>query len=64
MTGDHRDPVFAYYRQLTGKTVDGVTSHPYADGKAYSLDFTDGTKALILCDEEGNGPGFLDITST
>ena len=49
-----------HYQQLAGKTV----SHVVIDKESgfYGLKFTDGTIAWISRDEEGNGPGFLDIT--
>jgi len=52
-----------HYGKLVGKTVASVcfdnsdTSMP----TMYGLLFSDGTIAWIVCDPEGNGPGFLDI---
>ena len=47
-----------YYGQIVGKRVSGLVT----DGQeTYGLKFDDGTIAWIMCDPEGNGPGFLDI---
>jgi hypothetical protein len=64
-----RDPMYTYLNQLVGWTVDHaiiVRGDP-EDETMYGLVFThpDNKKhqlcALILRDEEGNGPGFLVI---
>ena len=49
-----------HYKKLVGKTVKGVAVDSRG-GPDYALVFTDGTAAWIMCDPEGNGPGFLDI---
>ena len=51
------------YGKLKGKTVCQVVNDGDAsgDGLYFGLEFADGTIAWILRDEEGNGPGFLDI---
>jgi len=46
--------------QLKGKTVKAINVDDQ-DDRVYGLEFEDGTTAWILCDPEGNGPGFLDI---
>ena len=50
-----------YYGQLVGKTVNGVVVDLSNVESCWGLEFTDGTTAWIMRDEEGNGPGFLDI---
>ena len=53
---------FKHYSKLIGKQIKRVV-HDDADQVAFGLEFTDGTIAWIMCDPEGNGPGFLDIES-
>ena len=62
------DYFFDHYKILVGKTVRAVcVSKPDLSDEfgsrenEYGLLFTDGTAAWIMCDPEGNGPGFLDI---
>ena len=56
------DPFMKHYGQLIGKRVVRIVKDPDdEDGDFYALVFDDGTAAWILQDEEGNGPGFLDI---
>lgn len=60
----NNDPFVKEYKQLTGKTVKRVVTSDMSGGDSdavYGLEFTDGTVAWILCDPEGNGPGFLSI---
>lgn len=51
-----------HYQKLKGKTVKAVVTdgHKGRD-ECFGLQFTDDTIAWIMCDPEGNGPGFLDI---
>lgn len=57
------DFMVKHYSQLLGKTVQNLLVDNLADnGPCFGLKFTDGTKAWIMCDPEGNGPGHLDIT--
>lgn len=51
--------------QLLSKTVVGISRDGEAGGRntVYGLHFDDDSVAWILCDPEGNGPGFLDIQS-
>lgn len=51
------------YSKLIGKRVKGLVKSPPEMGmkECYGLEFTDGTVAWIMCDPEGNGPGFLAI---
>ena len=53
------DAYVKHYGQLVGKTVTKIAKE--AHGEFYGLLFNDGTIAWISRDEEGNGPGFLDI---
>jgi len=59
------DPYMRHYGQLMGKRVVRIVKDDGADDFGgdvfYALVFDDGTTAWILQDEEGNGPGFLDI---
>ena len=52
-----------HYGKVVGKTVAKVVmdAADHGVGEIYGLMFTDGTVAWILCDPEGNGPGFLEI---
>ena len=50
-----------YYSQLVGKTVEKLALDTSDQENFYGLVFNDGTIAWISCDEEGNGPGHLDI---
>lgn len=55
-----------YLNQFVGKTIKQVSSPDLGDGLdlAQTLDFTDGTHAVCLCDAEGNGPGHLSLCSS
>ena len=59
--------VAQYLSKLVGKTVTSVVidDHPetLADfgSPLYGLQFSGGLRAYILCDPEGNGPGWLAI---
>lgn len=48
-----------HYSQLKGKTITEV--HVDSEHELFALGFDDNTTAWILCDPEGNGPGFLEI---
>ena len=50
-----------HYGQLTGKIVKAVVKSSHDSNAFYGLLFTDGSVAWIQRDEEGNGPGFLEI---
>ena len=51
-----------HYGKLTGKLVKTIVTDGGSEGQeCFGLKFTDGTIAWIMCDPEGNGPGFLDI---
>ena len=51
-----------HYSKLIGKTVTSIVHDGAPDNEqCFGLCFSDGTVAWINCDEEGNGPGFLDI---
>lgn len=52
-----------HYARLIGKTVNGLAfdNESIPGQTCYGLRFTDGTIAFIMCDPEGNGPGFLEI---
>lgn len=58
-----QDYTAEHLHQLVGKKVTGIAKDE--DGgefdTAYGLMFDDGTIAWIMCDPEGNGPGWLDI---
>lgn len=49
------------YKNLVGKKIINVVVESRTYPELFGLKFDDGTTAWILCDEEGNGPGFLDI---
>jgi len=51
------------YGQLAGKTVRYIELARAEDSNEYQpvIVFTDGTAAFVMCDDEGNGPGALDI---
>jgi hypothetical protein len=60
-----------YFAALEGKTIKKVTTLGKADmedlgwdhcdpNETVVLEFTDNTVALIMCDPEGNGPGWLE----
>jgi hypothetical protein len=55
------NPYVAHYGKLIGKTVKQLVTDGDPSEAMYGLLFTDGTIAWIQRDEEGNGPGFLDI---
>jgi len=55
----HNEYMKKHLSQLIGKTVIAVV--PDDDEEMWALVFTDKTSAWILRDEEGNGPGHLDI---
>ncbi len=50
-----------YYGQLVGKTVKRVATSTREHEVFFGLVFDDETTVWISRDEEGNGPGFLDI---
>lgn len=50
-----------HYYELIGKTVSHVQIEEMDGAPCAVLVLTDGTVATVLCDPEGNGPGFLDI---
>lgn len=65
---------FSEYSRLVGKRVKRVVKEnprgpraPTPDNYSsynrtvFGLEFDDGTTAWIMCDSEGNGPGFLSI---
>ena len=58
-----RDPFFEQYRKLIGRRVVGVVKSPARRTmrELYGLAFDDRTVAWVMCDPEGNGPGFLEI---
>ncbi len=52
------------YSQLVGAKVTAVVRDAGKDGdmdECFGLQFSNGKIAWIMCDPEGNGPGFLDI---
>lgn len=52
-----------HYGQLVGRKIVEVTvDRSCFSDPLYGLELDDGSSAYILCDPEGNGPGFLDIT--
>ena len=57
MAADYMDK---HYAKLVGKTVVGVVKESDDREAIYGIKFNDGTIAWVLCDTEGNGPGFLD----
>jgi len=54
-----------YYRKkLVGRTVVdivGVQESDNEDDKVMGLMLDNGSVAWVLCDPEGNGPGFLEV---
>jgi len=50
-----------HYGKLVGKTIQEIRFDNFEDAPCPVLIFTDGTSASVMCDPEGNGPGFLDI---
>lgn len=55
------DAEAAHLFPLVGKRVERIIT----DGHGlYGLGFADGTLAWILCDPEGNGPGFLSVDTS
>lgn len=50
-----------HYGTLVGKTIMEIRFEDFEDAPLPVLVFTDGTCASVMCDPEGNGPGFLDI---
>lgn len=58
---DLTNAFMAEYSQLKGKTIKRIVVDNSDHENVYGLLFTDGTIAWILCDPEGNGPGFLEI---
>ena len=58
-----RDPFFEQYRKLIGRRVVGIVKSPARRlmRELYGLTFDDRTVAWVMCDPEGNGPGFLEI---
>jgi hypothetical protein len=55
-----KDVYAAHYGKLIGKIVTRIVKDP--ESECRGLLFSDGTIAWISQDEEGNGPGFLDIS--
>ena len=52
------------YARLIGKTVTQVVCDTsQVVGPLFGLKFKDGTTAWVLADSEGNGAGWLDITT-
>lgn len=50
------------YKKLVGLKVTGVVKDSSDEfEELYGLKMSNGTIVWILCDPEGNGPGFLDI---
>ena len=50
------------YTKLVGKKIVKIAKDSDDDiGAVYGLVFDDGSVAWILCDPEGNGPGFLEL---
>ena len=47
--------------KLAGLKVTGTAFDP--NEGMVGLTFSDGTLVWVLCDPEGNGPGFLEITT-
>lgn len=47
-------------RALTATEVEDMAWFPNSDPTTV-VEFTDGTYAVVMCDPEGNGSGFLDI---
>lgn len=47
-------------QKLVGKKITNICTD--GDG-TYGFVLNDGTVAWVLCDEEGNGPGYLDIVA-
>lgn len=60
---NHQQFYVDHYGKLIGKTVKSIGLDDSDGDSIFALKFTDGTLAFILCDEEGNGAGFLDIES-
>lgn len=54
------DPFVTHYSQLVGHKVVNVV-RDVGDNETYGLLFSNGATAWVMCDPEGNGPGFLDI---
>lgn len=50
-----------HYKQLIGKTITEIRFEEFDNGNIVVLGFNDNSTAVVLCDPEGNGPGFLDI---
>ena len=51
------------YSRIVGKTIKRIVNDGDETGLGpiFGLEFTDGTVAWIIRDEEGNGTGFIDI---
>lgn len=60
-----KDYYLEEYKKLVGQTITGIVRTPPDDiGVVFGLRYGDdkaGGVAWILCDPEGNGPGFLEI---
>lgn len=50
-----------HYEQLLGKTITEIRFEEFDEGNIVVLKFNDNSTAVVMCDPEGNGPGFLDI---
>ena len=63
MAGQNRDPFIEQYRRLIGRRVVGIVKSPASRIRRalYGLKFDDHTVAWVMCDPDGNGPGFLEI---
>ena len=63
MPNDEKAAQVAHLSKLNGKTVKAIVTDGgnQGIGECFGLHFSDGTIAWIMCDPEGNGPGFLDI---
>lgn len=58
------DAYKTHYARLLGKTITRIVKDT-ADqdiGTVYGFELDSGETIWILCDPEGNGPGFLEIT--
>lgn len=50
-----------HYGRLIGRTIRSIQIEDYDGQPCVALIFDDGSAALVMADEEGNGPGHLDI---
>jgi hypothetical protein len=51
--------VFKHYKRLLGRTIVQIAEDDEDDTAGFILD--NGDVVWVMCDPEGNGPGFLDI---